>query len=530
MLQKVGSKHQTVSFTALDDDVLATICERLCKRSLISLSETSKSLRELCVPILFRHCHITNDRPVEYRFLPETLRRHVRSLYLNDECPDMLDQWDCYTETFQNTDTLRFATNRFVCGLYEGSNLRNVLSPMSGLHSITLGHARVTIHGISWTVLQSILSLPQLREFSLYSHHLAPGTPPEELRLEYSAPLISFGFILDDNRPRSTVFDPRESDKRAVSVILSSVHKTLKRLVLTAEAAPLRAICTTLDWPCLQELRLRGERLTSDDPIIAMFAHMTQLRVLELNFVEPKSPSEPQPIWPVGYRSVLPWPELQDLIISFPINADQIYDNLPATLRTLTLQCFPHIEMKTHIYRDNTLLRLLRSSSELLHILRRCNLPLLRGLKMEYREDAAENDLLCNLGLFFPTLRQLKVRRHHRWDLDATDVQVEPITCALRSLLQLSDLSLYLDNVGVPIVRQKHKFGPYYHTEEDLAIYEESFNQVANAVARGLGSMTPLKMFELLQPPSYLFGCPRWKVYRIDIEGDTPHAILMSNT
>lgn len=348
-------------------------------------------------------------------------------MHLNDKCPDMPWEGIFYARYPSHPDrkALRFTTHPLVCGIYDGPTLRNALSHMPMLHSITLGLEYRTVHGIPWPVLHFILSLPQLREFSLRFHHFAPKTPQEDVNLACPAPLTSFEHTLNDRRPQNTFYDPGDGEEHAISVVLSGVHKTMERLVLTTEIAPLRAICTTLDWPNLRELRLRGGPRTVGDPplpIIALFAHMSRLRILDLKLTQPAE-SPPKPIWPLGYKSTFPWPELQELTVSFPVNRDRIYTNLPATLRTLTLQCFPHITSKYRQYGAEGVSGPIQSSG-LLRILRRCKLPLLSSLELEYREDDEDDELLHHLGAAFPALRQLKVRRYRRADVRMADVQV----------------------------------------------------------------------------------------------------------
>lgn len=213
---------------------------------------------------------------------------------------------------------LAYAKDPVICCIYDGPTLRNALSSMPGLHSITLSIEHRTVHGIPWPILHFILSLPQLREFSLRFHHLAPKTPPKHIRLHHPAPLTSFQHILHDHPSQTTFYDAGNGEESALFVILDGVHKTMERLALTTEIAPLHAICTTFDWPNLRELRLRGERRTVGNPplpIIAMFANMPRLRVLELKLAHPTG-APLQPIWPIGYRTTFPWPELQDLTLS----------------------------------------------------------------------------------------------------------------------------------------------------------------------------------------------------------------------
>ncbi|OJT09985.1 hypothetical protein TRAPUB_13531 [Trametes pubescens] len=285
------------------------------------------------------------------------------------------------------------------------------------------------------------------------------------------------------------------------------------------ETAPLRAICTTFDWPNLRELRLRGEHRTVGDPplpIVTMFAHMPRLRILELKLAHPVG-APLQPIWPIGYRIAFPWPELQDLTLSYPIEDDQIYVNLPATLRTLTLQCFPHRTTKYHHVRgDGGLPRPLRSS-DVLRILRHCHLPLLRGLELEYREDDGDDELLRHLGAAFPALGQLKVRRFRRAGADYADVQVEHITRMLGvHLPRLSELALCLDSVKPPGEAARQRLGILYHTQADLQTYQKALDEAADVVARGLGTATAVDTFDLLHSPMFPEVEARWITYRVE--------------
>lgn len=439
---------------------MTALLDELPIQSLSSLSQTSKCLRELCLPLLFRYCRISSWVPLEDVFLPKALWRYVRYdsaliifdnlvltrlrriLHLNDECPDMPLGGDLYMGDPPDPTLLAYATDPVVCCIYDGPTLYEALSNMPDLHSITLGLEHRTVHGIPWPILHFILSLPQLREFSLRFHHLAPKTPPKHIRLHHPAPLTSFQHILHDHPSQTTFYDAGNGEESALFVILDGVHKTMERLALTTEIAPLHAICTTFDWPNLRELRLRGERRTVGNPplpIIAMFANMPRLRVLELKLAHPAG-APLQPIWPIGYRTTFPWPELQDLTLSYPGKDDQIYVNLPAALRTLTLQCFPHRTTKyLYVCGDGGLPHPLWSS-DVLGILRHCHLPLLRGLELEYREDDADDELLRYLGAAFPLLRQLKVRRYRRVGAEYADVQV--VRAPSRHSRLRSDVSL----------------------------------------------------------------------------------------
>ncbi|KAL1939446.1 hypothetical protein VTO73DRAFT_10002 [Trametes versicolor] len=400
---------------------------------------------------------------------------------------------------------------------------------MSRLHSISLELNYRTIHGIPWPVLQHILSLPPLREFALKYHRLAPKTPPEEIHLDFPAQLTSFRFTLHDRRPRNTRFQLKENEERAVNIILGGVHKTMEQLELETESAPIHAICTTLDWPNLRELRLRGLRRAVGNPplpIIAMFEHMTRLRVLDLKLAQPAS-IPAQAVWPANYQTTFPWPELQHFSISCPVENDKIYAHLPSTLHTLGLQYFPHVSMLSSNLRAPELQWPLQSASALLGILHQCDLPHLRCLELEYREDHAEDELLRYLRFAFPALTQLKLRRYRREGAYGADVRVEHLACAVGALPHLSDLSLHLDNVNVQESSTSPWNGGFGHSLLEMARYQNALDDIANAVVRGLGAATSLETFKLLRPPNYWLPS-LWMPYRIERGEGPPHAVCLS--
>ncbi|EIW53571.1 uncharacterized protein TRAVEDRAFT_134182, partial [Trametes versicolor FP-101664 SS1] len=193
-ISEYNTLPRDLRLSVLDHDVLTTLLEGLPIRSLRSLSSTSWHVRRLCLPVLFKRCLVASECPLQgYSFLPKALWPHVRHLRLADKCPDMPEHEDLYRVPFEDP-ILTFATDPLVCCLYDGPVLPNALSHMSRLHSISLELNYRTIHGIPWPVLQHILSLPSLREFTLKYHRLAPKTPPEEIHLDFPAQLTSFRF------------------------------------------------------------------------------------------------------------------------------------------------------------------------------------------------------------------------------------------------------------------------------------------------------------------------------------------------
>ncbi|PIL28123.1 hypothetical protein GSI_09774 [Ganoderma sinense ZZ0214-1] len=196
-------------------------------------------------------------------------------------------------------------------------------------------------------------------------------------------------------------------------------------------SAPINALSVEPPWPRMRELVLQGqlpEGLRS--PFITLLSGMPKLRVLRLMFALPHG-ILPKPIWPRGVDNSLPfpWPELEELVLSFPTPDDQLYGALPACLRRLSLRCCPH-----HCMHE--------------WVLSQCSLPHLDHLQCEYRADNAEVSLLEHLYPAFPQLLTLELHRFRPAGVD--DIPVATIGGELRPLSRLHTLSLHLDSFDHP--------------------------------------------------------------------------------
>ncbi|KZT67998.1 hypothetical protein DAEQUDRAFT_370915 [Daedalea quercina L-15889] len=149
-------------------------------------------------------------------------------------------------------------------------------------------------------------------------------------------------------------------------------------------------------------------------------------------------------LWPEGYEAQFPWPELEDLTVPFPSPEDQIYSHLPISMRRLSLRCSPHYCF--HLWEAERLYHLrfpILYASEMLEIFAKINAPYLDYLQLEYRADAAEDDLLKCLVQKFPRLTFLVIHRFQ--SVRASNVTVDDIALRLSEFRHLITLRAHLD-------------------------------------------------------------------------------------
>ncbi len=290
---------------------------------------------------------------------------------------------------------------------------------MPQLFSVTLRMEYYDVlHGLCWESFEIFFSLPQLREFSVDGFSFCPRRFPQAEALAASgsfAPLTSFRLYQEQSRwpPRSY-----PSEREALALVLETLHSTLESLELPTESTPFDVL-PSLSWPRLRELRLSGERPTAGlpTPLVSLFSNMPKLCVLALHFSLPDGMCRPL-LLPRGSVSQVfsCLNKLEDLSVSFPNPDDTIYDNLPETLRRLSLRCCPHHCVQQWELNDSLILRRwnspILSASELTQILRRCRTPSLDHLQVEYVADDEDTDaalVISTMASAFPVLRSLEM-------------------------------------------------------------------------------------------------------------------------
>ncbi|KAI0329994.1 hypothetical protein GY45DRAFT_1324234 [Cubamyces sp. BRFM 1775] len=503
----------------LNNDVFLQIMEELRPGgNLHGLSATCRAIRELCKPVLFQRCELFSYVEFKHKFLPEEIWPFISSLTLRDHCPDLTAGRPANYYRMK----LLYAAHPLLCGIYDPSLLDHALRNMPRLRTVKIVQIFPTEHhGLPWSTVQTILSIPHLQRFIFGFHQLVPTLLADEvLRLDSPAPLKVFRYMLPDTHkyPRK-----HDSEVAALAVIFEGLHFTLEELDLPVDPVPL-SVLSSLQWPVLHTLKLRGQR-PADPHDITLFAGMPGLRTLELRFAMPPK-SSPAPWWPDGLETHFPCSVLQSLLITFPCADDRLYSHLPYTLRSLSLASFPHASYTDRRWAKTWRAHLL-DSSQVLEILQRCTLPNLGYLELEYIEDDREHELFSHIGAAFPELATLKVRRYRA--IEAEDISTvcdalhkrvlkavltgciaqTAFAQMLLSVPRLRDLWLHLDFPDNP-PPQLLQYGPGY-AEIDLAAFTRNrLDPTADAFALTLPS--PLTDLHLL-----IARCDRshWVDYRI---------------
>ncbi|OSC96500.1 hypothetical protein PYCCODRAFT_1306608 [Trametes coccinea BRFM310] len=383
-----------------------------------------------------------------------------------------------------------------LCNLYDPLFLNHALRNMPLLTTVELGLKKpvhdlwwdASPHGIPWSTVESVLSVPQLQRFALRFYRLAPWlSPGEQIQLQAPSPgLTALEYCL--NR-RDSRFD---SEDQALALILRTFRTTLRKLDLPIELAliePLRS----LEWPALQELRFHGEPNT-DDARFSLSDNMPLLHTLDLA-LSVSSGYTPTPLWlPTTSRpGDFPCQDLQQLVIAFPCVTDALWACLPPTLHELSLVCYPHTNLGTDLesLSDLDWGQTIPRASGLLKVLRMCDLPTLRVLGVAYIEDDDERHLLRLIGTRFSTLEELVIVRyaHERRGSNQAIASAEDPTEALVCPPGLRIVSLHMDLPDCPRPsrrrvrgRRRSEYCPY----EIENFKEQTLDVAADRLARTL--------------------------------------------
>ncbi|KAH9921872.1 uncharacterized protein B0H18DRAFT_532127 [Fomitopsis serialis] len=435
--------REVVAFRHLNTDVLLQVFEYLRPNGgLRPLSMTCGWVRTETKPVLFKSCSVIVKEPISAeRFLPQSLWPYVCCLFLIDECPDRIAMraWLPRSSTVP-----RFTSDPLLCGTMDPAFLRITLPAMPRLRLVHLSFHCREIHGIGWDTLAAILSTPLLRSFTLQSYLFNPRQPPVATSVHSLAPITAFRFVHHVFRRELRKYPSQEV---ALGLAIKELRHTLESLMLPNEVTPF-AILSDNEWPRLRELHLNGELRPSPDshrPFVSLFSGMPSLRVLKLELAIPESVNrQVLHLWPQDHEARFPWPDLDDLTVSFPSPDDQIYPHLPLSMRRLSLRCTPHHcfylwEPHRLPYTQSPIL----CASEMLEILTKINAPHLDHLLLEYRADDAEDELWRCVARRFSQLTTLEIHRFQ--SLGGDNVTLNDIALRPAELPNLLTLRVHLE-------------------------------------------------------------------------------------
>ncbi|KAI0648630.1 hypothetical protein C8Q79DRAFT_904620 [Trametes meyenii] len=450
------------------------------------------------MPVLFSHCiirsHHFDFKPESPVFLPQSIWPFVQQIkfgghfsrpdlpwYSVDDFPRGDPEWELYP------------LRRLTIAQNLGQTIKDALSSMGALHSVVFflpcAHPDHiwdpnAVPGISWHVLEAVLSTPHLRHVSVDGTLFHPADHlPHHLMLPELARLISFRYEDVDYRPvpRST-----SMEKEALLLILGRIHASLERLVLQSDSTPLHAM-HLWDWPHLREFELRGERPSFGPhcaPLVAVLGRMPRLRTLSIALSEPAG-TEPLPIWPTSFHGdSFEWRDLEELTVTHPRPDDEFYAHLPSAMRRLTLRCWPRYYK--HHCKFNEFMHAagvdwgspLPLASDILRIICRTDMPYLTCLELEYRADDDDSKLLRYIGSSFSCLAVLRVHRYR-----ATGEKQIPVTQIAQSMKRLTQLRLLMMHLDFPELPDVTAMGGYY--VQDEATWPEQ----ARGIQRAFGTI-----------------------------------------
>ncbi|OSC97099.1 hypothetical protein PYCCODRAFT_1200522 [Trametes coccinea BRFM310] len=473
-------------FRVLNADCLARIyVEARQLRALRSLSMTCKSIRKSCMDILFERCHgyIVDDRLVHWP-PPPTLWPHIQQLNYYGSVEDPVPELD-----WRAPETL------------PAERLARMLRAMPRLRGITVSNTR-TGDGISWAILQAILSTPQLRSFEVKGRMYRAYDRLRQTKLDF-APLESFRYhtFVYSKPPRIY-----SEEKELLSNILSKLSSTLVTLILPAECISIDTL-RGLDWPKLREIQFAGDGqgfCVPDADLVSILGRVPRLRALSLDFAIADR-SQVQAYWPArAQHAEFPWPELGSLALTWVHPEENIFHHLPATCRRLSLRSWPraynHYRMRGNFLRDiRWRLRLLSPPVILEALQECCDLPL-EHLELEYRASSDDIGLLAYVARTFTRLRTLRLIRYRPLK-DNAPVPVKDVVEQFSVMQNLRVLELYLDLENVTL--QQRRPQPY---EEFCRELDAALTDIAPTLCSSLVSLCLITMDG--------DGPARWRYYR----------------
>ncbi|KAI9060666.1 hypothetical protein FKP32DRAFT_1678979 [Trametes sanguinea] len=507
----------------LDADTFTEICELLLRaESLRPLSETSRRIREACMPMLFRHTWVQSARvfgDYDPDFLPRSLWPHIQRLTFYGIFPESrISPW--VRPTIHPS-------------IYAARALQDAFEHMPKLNKIKI--FALQGHGVPWLVLETILSNPRLRSFDL-PECLCRSEPswdhiPPDPRLSVAAPLQYFRYTHHDIYRRA----PRSSalETLFVSAVTQQASQSLETLITSSEMVPsLYDLLASASWPNLRELRLVGERAASDPALVRSYptvlANAPKLQTLVLDLAPPPGATPRLKICPPRFgihsQDTFPWPELLKLSIAYPDPDDALYAVLPHTLRSLALRCWP----RHYIYADWLAFGVnpaygwqspILTSTELLSIIESRAWHGLSELDIEYAQDEHEERLLRSLAVACPNLTNITLHRYRSTDAD-DDIDITMLAQSFAPLTQLRDLRLHLNFVQQPF----HIDAMEPSERPKLIALHAKFHQCATDLASALApSLRSVSFLNRVARANY------WTPFRIYMDQDKRRAAVMSD-
>lgn len=202
-------------------------------------------------------------------------------------------------------------------------------------------------------------------------------------------------------------------EKTSLWRLLVQMNSTLETLLIPGETAQLGRMAN-VSWPCLRELTLYGVPPATDATMSSVISRMPSLRTLHLELIQ----LQHNPrflVSPPGSSTYVP-PQLTSFTLSWPSPDDQVFRNLPYTLRHLSLRDSLRIHALFKEAYSGQWLPIL-TGRDMLRIIEVVDFRSLESLEILYYGGVGEREMLEFISVSLPSLRRLELHRFRpeRW-------------------------------------------------------------------------------------------------------------------
>ena len=161
-----------------------------------------------------------------------TLSNRRRSLRLVDTCPDLR------ALTFPRR-RLHYTVDPLMCGVFVSAFLKHTLLAMPRLRAVHIRLQGIEEHGLGWDVIESIMSTPQLREFTINTFLFSPREVlARDTPLDHLTRLTTFEYARFTKQSLLFV----EAQRESLSTVISKLHRSVERLRLPGNFAPMSTL------------------------------------------------------------------------------------------------------------------------------------------------------------------------------------------------------------------------------------------------------------------------------------------------
>ncbi|EJD37653.1 hypothetical protein AURDEDRAFT_146993 [Auricularia subglabra TFB-10046 SS5] len=389
---------------------------RSAVKALIPVSMVSRSMRGLCLPLLFRTVWLRNSG-----CMPENIYPFVQIIYIGlVDVVAYQTQVELMLQQMPRLSCVYWA-DAGRCGQIEGLSCLAVASAL-----------RVLILKSIWLTAE-MGPLPEtLRELHMYHHDaraIDDQLPPDILPAHFSC----------------------------LERLLTTLWSQLECLTLYGEGLR-SSLIAAYHWPVLRDFAVIGRSPILDTPWMHVLQRMPQVQSFTLltDAFDGRTPICPSALTPTFNVA-----QLRRLSLSFPRPDDAIFSYLSPDLVELALRDAPRYYNVRWEYYDKSSEPIL-SCPNVMHIFGAFSACGLRALELVYLEDEFETDMLATVAQACPGLTMIELHRYRRFPFSYLDwrnvgkssVPVEAIARSLANFraLQMAKLNLSFTKANIDAI------------------------------------------------------------------------------